>query len=102
MPSPAHARIDIERFWSTIERSAQIGPGRPGGLSRLAPSDADREVRDQFAAWCREAGLSVRVDGIGNMFARRAGTDDSLPPVVMGSHLDTQINGCLLYTSRCV
>lgn len=87
------ARIDMDRFWATIERSAEIGPGRPGGLSRLAASDADREVRDQFVAWCREAGLSVRIDGIGNIFARRAGTDDNLPPVVMGSHLDTQFNG---------
>ena len=43
------ARIDFPRFWSTIERSAAIGPGRPGGLSRLALGDADREVRDVFA-----------------------------------------------------
>ncbi len=93
MGLPATARIDIGRFWTTIERSAEIGVGRPGGLSRLALSDADREVRDVFIAWCRQAGLSVRVDGIGNIFARRAGEDDSLPPVVMGSHLDTQVNG---------
>ncbi|WP_377839195.1 Zn-dependent hydrolase [Bosea sp. UC22_33] len=93
MPSLDTARIDIERFWTTIERSAEIGPGRPGGLSRLALSDADKDIRDTFVGWCREAGLTVRVDGIGNIFARRAGTDDSLPPVVMGSHLDTQING---------
>jgi N-carbamoyl-L-amino-acid hydrolase len=89
----ATARIDIGRFWTTIERSAEIGVGRPGGLSRLALGDADREVRDVFIDWCRQAGLSVRVDGIGNIFARRAGQDESLPPVVMGSHLDTQVNG---------
>lgn len=93
MDMTAPARIDMDRFWATIERSAEIGPGRPGGLSRLAASDADREVRDQFVAWCREAGLSIRIDGIGNIFARRAGTEDTLPPVVMGSHLDTQFNG---------
>ncbi|SFC76584.1 N-carbamoyl-L-amino-acid hydrolase [Bosea sp. CRIB-10] len=93
MGLPATARIDIGRFWTTIERSGEIGVGRPGGLSRLALGDADREVRDVFIAWCREAGLSVRIDGIGNIFARRAGQDDSLPPVVMGSHLDTQVNG---------
>lgn len=93
MGLPATARIDIGRFWTTIERSGEIGVGRPGGLSRLALGDADREVRDAFIAWCREAGLSVRIDGIGNIFARRAGQDDSLPPVVMGSHLDTQVNG---------
>ncbi len=93
MGLPATARVDIGRFWTTIERSGEIGVGRPGGLSRLALGDADREVRDVFIAWCRQAGLSVRIDGIGNIFARRAGQDDSLPPVVMGSHLDTQVNG---------
>jgi N-carbamoyl-L-amino-acid hydrolase len=93
MALPASARVDLDRFWQTIERSAEIGPGRPGGLSRLALSDADKEVRDQFVAWCRDAGLTVRVDAMGSIFARRAGQDDSLSPVVMGSHLDTQING---------
>ncbi len=91
--SKSTPRIDIERFWRTIETSAEIGVGRPGGLSRLALSDADKQVRDVFAGWCREAGLTLRVDGVGNMFARRKGTDDSLPPVLMGSHLDTQVNG---------
>lgn len=86
-------RVDIERLWSTVERSAAIGPGRPGGLSRLALSDADREIRDVFVAWCREAGLTIRIDGIGNIFARRRGDDDTLAPVVIGSHLDTQVNG---------
>lgn len=90
---PADIRIDIERFWTTIERSAEIGPGRPGGLSRLALSDADKQMRDEFAGWCRDGGLRLRIDGIGNIFARRAGIDDSLSPVVIGSHLDTQING---------
>ncbi|WP_332697770.1 Zn-dependent hydrolase [Bosea sp. (in: a-proteobacteria)] len=93
MTLPASARVDIERYWATLERSAQIGPGRPGGLSRLALGDADKQMRDEFVGWCREAGLSVRVDGMGNIFARRSGLDDSLPPVVMGSHLDTQVNG---------
>lgn len=93
MPLPASARVDIERFWTTIERSGEIGVGRPGGLSRLALGDADKEMRDLFVAWCREAGLTVRVDAIGNIFARRAGQDDTLPPVMMGSHLDTQVNG---------
>jgi N-carbamoyl-L-amino-acid hydrolase len=74
--------------------SARIGPGRtPTGLRRLALTDADREMRDLFAGWCREAGCTVTVDGMGNMFARRPGLDDALPPVVIGSHLDTQIAG---------
>jgi N-carbamoyl-L-amino-acid hydrolase len=85
--------INPRRYWDTIERSAGIGVGRPGGLARVALSDADREMRDQLVAWCREAGCTVSVDRLGSIFARRKGTDDTLPPVVIGSHLDTQVNG---------
>ncbi|HEX5814364.1 MAG TPA: Zn-dependent hydrolase [Methylomirabilota bacterium] len=86
--------VDGARLWDTVLASARIGPGRtPTGLRRLALTDADREMRDLFARWCREAGCSVTVDRMGNMFARRPGTDDSLPPVLVGSHLDTQIAG---------
>ncbi len=72
--------------------SARIGPGRAGGLSRLALGDADKEMRDLFARWCGETGLAVRIDRAGNMFARYAGRE-ALPPVLVGSHLDTQITG---------
>ena len=92
VPAP-DLRVDLNRFWTTIERSAQIGPGRPGGLARLALSDSDKQMRDQFVTWCLGAGLTVTVDRMGSIFARRAGTDDTLAPVVIGSHLDTQING---------
>lgn len=86
-------RVDEARFWKTVERSGEIGVGRPGGLARVALSDADRQMRDEFSRWCRDAGCTVSVDRVGNVFARRAGEDDSLPPVVVGSYLDTQING---------
>ena len=86
--------VNGERLWSTLMASARIGPGRtPTGLRRLALTDADREMRDLFAEWCRDAGCAVTVDGMGNMFARRPGTDAALPPVLVGSHLDTQIAG---------
>jgi N-carbamoyl-L-amino-acid hydrolase len=85
--------INPRRYWQTVERSAEIGTGRPGGLARVALSDADREMRDQFVAWCRESGCTGTIDGVGNIFAHRKGKDDSLPPVVIGSHLDTQVNG---------
>ena len=87
------ARIDLDRYWSTIERSAEIGPGREGGLARLTLTDSDREMRDQFVAWCEDAGLTVEIDEMGTIFGRREGTDPTLPPVIVGSHLDTQING---------
>ena len=60
-------RINEARFWRTVERSGAIGPGRPGGLSRLALSDADREMRDQFVGWCRDSGYGVTVDRVGNI-----------------------------------
>ncbi|MGJ8605921.1 MAG: Zn-dependent hydrolase [Marivita sp.] len=85
--------VDLDRFTASLEASARIGPGRPGGLSRLTLSDADREMRDLFVGWCRDAGLAVTVDTCGNIFARREGTDPDEPPVLVGSHLDTQING---------
>ena len=81
-----------ERFWETIEASAQIGPGVAGGLRRLALTDSDKEIRNLFRHWCEEAGCTVSVDQMGSMFARRAGRED-LPPVLIGSHLDTQIAG---------
>lgn len=93
MPLTPQSRVDLNRFWSTIEASAQIGQGRPGGLSRLALSDADREMRDLFVTWCEKAALSVSVDECGSIFARREGADPSLSPILVGSHLDTQING---------
>lgn len=85
--------IDIDRYLSAIEKSAEIGKGRPGGLSRLTLTDADRQMRDLFVDWCRDAGLAVAVDQLGNIFGWREGSDPSLAPVLMGSHLDTQING---------
>ncbi len=93
MPMTLDARVDLDRFWSTIEASAEVGKGRPGGLSRLTLGDDDRKMRDLFREWCVEAGLTIEVDAAGNIFGRRAGTDNSLPPILIGSHLDTQING---------
>ncbi len=85
--------IDAERLWRTLERSAEIGRFRDVGLRRLALSGEDREMRDQFVAWARDAGCTVEIDRLGNIFARRPGSDPSLPPVAIGSHLDTQICG---------
>lgn len=93
MPKSAAPRIDAARLWSSLMELARIGATPKGGVRRVTLTPADREGRDLFARWCREAGLELRVDGIGNMFARRAGADRDAPPVVMGSHLDSQPNG---------
>ena len=85
--------IDAERLWDSLERSAEIGRFRDVGLRRLALSAEDRQMRDLFVSWAKDAGCSIEVDRLGNIFARRAGSDPSLPPVAIGSHLDTQICG---------
>ena len=72
---------------------ARIGATPKGGVKRLTLTDLDRQARDLFVHWSEEAGCAVSVDKMGNMFARRAGTDDSLPPVMIGSHLDSQPTG---------
>ena len=93
MTLPAVLRCDIDRYWSTLMASAGIGVGRPGGLARLTLSDDDRAMRDLFCGWCREAGAAVEVDELGSIFARAEGREPDLPPVLIGSHLDTQVNG---------
>jgi len=94
MTSPAtNQRIDGKRLWDSLMGMAEIGATAKGGVRRLTLTETDREGRDRFKAWCEAAGLVVRVDAMGNMFARREGRDPSRPPVLMGSHLDSQPSG---------
>ncbi len=94
MTAPAdNLRINGERLWDSLMEMAKIGPGVKGGNNRQTLTDSDREGRLLFQTWCEAAGLAVTIDTMGNMFARRAGADPSLPPVVLGSHLDTQPTG---------
>ncbi|GAB2478906.1 Zn-dependent hydrolase [Comamonas humi] len=86
-------RVNGARLWQSLMALAQIGGTDKGGVCRLALTELDRQGRDLFSQWAREAGCTIRVDAIGNIFARRAGTDDSLPPVTTGSHIDTQPTG---------
>jgi len=86
-------RVNGERLWQSLMELARIGATAKGGVRRLTLTEVDRRARDLFARWAREAGLEVRVDAIGNMFARRAGADPSAAPVAMGSHLDSQPSG---------
>ncbi len=88
----ANQRINAARLWDSLDQMAQIGPGVAGGNNRQTLTDADSAGRHLFARWCADAGLTMGVDTMGNMFATRAGTED-LAPVYMGSHLDTQPTG---------
>src|SRR5215472_12592538 len=85
--------VNGERLWASLMELAQIGATAKGGVCRLAASDLDAEARNLFIRWCETAGCTVTVDRIGNIFARRPGRNPELPPVVTGSHLDTQPTG---------
>ncbi|MDR6485378.1 Zn-dependent hydrolase [Paraburkholderia terricola] len=91
--TPADLRVDGARLWDSLMQLARIGATEKGGVCRLALTELDRKARDLFIAWAKEIGCSVRVDAIGNIFARRAGLRDDLPPVMTGSHIDTQPTG---------
>lgn len=92
-PTLADLRVDGARLWDSLMQLARVGATPKGGVCRLALTDLDRAGRELVIGWARDAGLSVRVDRIGNVFLRRAGADDSLPPVMTGSHVDTQPTG---------
>ena len=93
MTSIQNLRVDGQRLWDSIMAMAQVGPGEKGGSCRLALTDEDRQGRDLFIKWCEAENLGLTIDDMGNIFARRAGTDNELPPVCAGSHLDTQPHG---------
>ncbi|ROL90953.1 Zn-dependent hydrolase [Pseudomonas protegens] len=86
-------KINGQRLWASLMAMAEIGATARGGSCRLALSDEDRAGRELFAHWCTEAGMTLSVDPIGNLFARRPGCDPHAAPVMMGSHLDTQPEG---------
>ncbi|EAS51733.1 amidase, hydantoinase/carbamoylase [Aurantimonas manganoxydans SI85-9A1] len=92
--SPAtNLQIDGDRLWDSLMEMAKIGPGVAGGNNRQTLTDEDAEGRSLFRSWCEAAGLTMGLDTMGNMFARREGTDPEALPVYVGSHLDTQPTG---------
>lgn len=86
-------RVDGRRLWDSLMELARIGGTGRGGVNRRALTAEDGRGRDLVVGWGRAAGLAVSVDRVGNVFMRRAGRSPSRPPVVMGSHLDTQPTG---------
>jgi N-carbamoyl-L-amino-acid hydrolase len=93
MTTATNQRIDGKRLWDSLMRMAEIGATPKGGVRRIALSDVDAAGRAAFRERCEAAGLVVRVDAIGNMFARREGRDPARKPVLFGSHLDSQPSG---------
>jgi len=93
MADLSNVRVDGTRLWDSLMEMAKIGATPKGGVKRLTLTDLDRQSRQLFRKWCEAAGCTVTVDEMGNMFARRPGQDNTLAPVMLGSHLDTQPTG---------
>jgi N-carbamoyl-L-amino-acid hydrolase len=93
MSDLSNVRVNGPRLWDALMEMARIGGTPKGGCKRLTLTDLDKQARELFTAWCEKEGCVVKVDQMGNMFARRAGVEDHLPPVMLGSHLDTQPTG---------
>jgi len=86
-------RINGKRLQTTLEDMATIGATPGGGVQRLALSNEDKQARDLFVQWLQDLRLDVTIDELGNIFGKRDGRHDNLPPVVSGSHLDSQPKG---------
>jgi beta-ureidopropionase / N-carbamoyl-L-amino-acid hydrolase len=86
-------KINGDRLWQSLMSLAEVGATPKGGNARLALTALDGNARDLVVGWMRDAGLTISVDKIGNIFGRRPGRNNSLPPVVTGSHIDTQPTG---------
>ncbi len=91
--SHTNHRIDAPRLWASLLDMARIGATPAGGVNRLSLTEEDRQARARFRALCEQSNLAVRTDAMGNIFARRPGRDPSRPPVLFGSHLDSQPTG---------
>src|SRR5262245_5141452 len=85
--------INAERLWDELMETGAIGGTAKGGICRLTLTELDRDVRDWFKRRVEALGCTVTVDDMGVMFARRPGQRNDVPPIAMGSHLDTQPTG---------
>jgi N-carbamoyl-L-amino-acid hydrolase len=86
-------RVNGDRLWSSLMELAKIGATAKGGVKRLTLTDLDKQGRDLVVGWARQAGMSITIDQIGNVFMRRDGINNALPPIMTGSHIDTQPTG---------
>ena len=93
MALEGNMRINGQRLWDSLMEMAKIGPGVRGGNNRQTLTDEDARGRALYQKWCEEAGMTMGLDEMGNMFATRAGADPEALPVYVGSHLDTQPTG---------
>jgi len=86
-------RINGGRLRGSLEEMAKIGATPGGGVQRLTLTDEDKQARDLYVSWLEELNLEITVDEMGNIFGKRAGKNNELPPVMSGSHIDSQPKG---------
>ncbi|MFP4268448.1 MAG: Zn-dependent hydrolase [Spirochaetaceae bacterium] len=86
-------KVNGKRLQNTMEEMAKIGATPRGGVHRLALSDEDKQARELFISWLKEMNLEITIDDMGNIFGRRPGKNNDLPPVISGSHIDSQPKG---------
>jgi N-carbamoyl-L-amino-acid hydrolase len=86
-------RVNGGRLQGSLEEMAKIGGTPGGGVQRLTLTDEDKQARDLFVSWLKELNLEITVDEMGNIFGRRPGKNNDLPPVMSGSHIDSQPKG---------
>src|SRR5258706_9840783 len=92
-PARAADRVDETRLWQRHMAMARLGARPDGGVNRQALSDEDIAARRQLVGWAEARGFACATDPIGTLFVRREGRDRDLPPVLTGSHLDSQPTG---------
>ena len=86
-------RVNGKRLQSALEEMAKIGATPAGGVQRLTLSDEDKQARDLFVKWLQALDLEIKIDEMGSIFGKRAGKNNDLPPVMSGSHIDSQPKG---------
>jgi len=86
-------RINGGRLQGALEEMAKIGGTPGGGVQRLTLTDEDKQARDLYVSWLEELNLEIKVDEMGSIFGKRAGKNNDLPPVMSGSHIDSQPKG---------
>jgi len=92
LPSAVSGHVNRDRLWGTLQKLGEFGKNPEGGVSRVGFTDADLAGRQYVTGLMREAGLEVRVDPAGNIFGRRAGSEN-LPVLLFGSHIDSVPHG---------
>ena len=86
-------RVNGTRLQESLETMAKIGGTPAGGVQRLTLTDEDKTARDLLISWLKEMNCEIIIDEMGNIFGTRPGKNNDLPPVMSGSHVDSQPKG---------